>query len=645
VNMLKSVSYILWLVMFGALQVFCLINPGKVDARSISDQIRKDCLLWCKKHKDNGCERCVSRNESGSGYISIRKFGEGSSAWYACKTRKKECVETKLGSSDRDENNMNPHGNGVGDLPCKVTHTHEVTPNVNFSNHFSVYYRPTNLSSPDCSNQYARVPTEYAEKAGIYYQCIWDFYHNASMNGSELAFDSVMGSPHYFHNENLSAIPIWLNKCGSGKANDGSAHPRLQLLTDGGSMPDILDRNAFHEYAHVLFKGYNYFINGGFLPFVNEGIPSYMSIAACDDLSNSNPGCSDCNLKRFLNLSTTPLREYAYCNASSFWYFLALRYTQKKPYSKFVTDRLPTACQIYLADRATSATLLGPLTALNQLPGRDVIKAVENEFAGCHPLGLNRHHANSKGVTHADYTPSCHDLNLYCAGDSRRYPDGCMIDPDKYSYTNDNEYNAKAGEFMMPRVMQLIDEALVNNGFALEEDGLPAKAFRDYLVWNFLQKPDSTDSTQSDSTGYKIRAYGAHYHVTDVQTQSIVAKTLTKMPDLDEWAYAVYYIHPFYGTPVPLIEWGNEHRKDIIIPSSSFYKQAVVIVTALGQTYREGVDSSVSDSGGHYKYTNITSRIKTNVRIKPNPAFRREARPVDLQSSPGIIHNRIIHTD
>ena len=138
--------------------------------------------------------------------------------------------------------------------------------------HFEIYY-----NTPDVDPNEGRYQGR-SIFAAICLECAWMLYIDPSM--SDYPFKNPMGSLHYEFSQTTN-IPLWVHascckpctvEC-LGPANGGSSRPRALLSPGGGLIgcdlcdpadlpPNSLgfDPVAFHEFAHVLFKGYNTFL-------------------------------------------------------------------------------------------------------------------------------------------------------------------------------------------------------------------------------------------------------------------------------------------------------------------------------------------------------------------------------------------------
>jgi hypothetical protein len=62
-----------------------LSGPPTAEAGSKSDENKADCRTWCGQHTDDGCHHCAATVGCGAGYSSMKQFGGGAPAWYACR--------------------------------------------------------------------------------------------------------------------------------------------------------------------------------------------------------------------------------------------------------------------------------------------------------------------------------------------------------------------------------------------------------------------------------------------------------------------------------------------------------------------------------------------------------------------------------
>jgi hypothetical protein len=173
---------------------------------------------------------------------------------------------------------------------------------------------------------------------------------------------------------------------------------------------------------------------------------------------------------------------------------------------------------------------------------------------------------------------------------------------------------------MMPWIFDAVDYAALSTwprnapADSRSYDGISHFMFRRFLEWNYRQPLVSApgfpgDSFVSDSEGYHIHAYGAHYHQFDISLDSAWVR-LRKKDDLDEWAYAAFYIgdQPSGRTLLPVSRftqaavpssngWKNEDFDEIHIPYHADFDKAVVIVTAFSGEF----DPTTVSETGHYQ--------------------------------------------
>jgi hypothetical protein len=73
-----------WAVAAGALLACGLLSPPEALAGKKSDENKADCRAWCGQHTREGCHHCSATVGCGGGYSSMKQFGDGAPAWYAC---------------------------------------------------------------------------------------------------------------------------------------------------------------------------------------------------------------------------------------------------------------------------------------------------------------------------------------------------------------------------------------------------------------------------------------------------------------------------------------------------------------------------------------------------------------------------------
>jgi len=275
-----------------------------------------------------------------------------------------------------------------------------------------------------------------ATNIGLFFDCAWWLFTDAAASAPLLPFRKPnapvpFGSPH-LDAPNTPNIPVWIH--GRSGSNGGNSNPRIFVSPMGAisgcrgclvnweccnnafvnrscTDPDTFtgyDTTAFHEFAHVLFKGYNRYLNSGPLGFLNEGLPSGFSEMSLNpsyrpdrpvkmwNLSN------DGNMSDFLDLTDIPLRRHAY-DGTPFWYFIADRYGRSPERDDLYDTSSPGGVDIPEACETFFEYLTPPGTnfQMRRLLGRDVIAHIQEEFRNCHPLG--RHQSDGSG------TPYCTD--------------------------------------------------------------------------------------------------------------------------------------------------------------------------------------------------------------------------------------------
>ena len=278
--------------------------------------------------------------------------------------------------------------------------------------HFEVFYNnPTD--DPVEGATYSA-----AADAGTFAECVWSFYTDPPLGA--YAFRRLRDLDHLGmpFDEDVLRIPIWAkasvcNNCNNcspdclGSTHGGSPAPRMYLSPLGpvfGCTANVCGASntlnccdatywgrtatgycgvILHEFAHVLFKGYNVYFNGGAVQVLNEGLPSgIMTVPLSTFHTPANPrSVRNADLDAHLDLSNLSLREPGnnYRQAPVFWYFLGTEYTDIADDSPYSWAQLSPECQDY-------AGAIG-LTQMNRIPGRDVIYHLQEELAACHPDG------------------------------------------------------------------------------------------------------------------------------------------------------------------------------------------------------------------------------------------------------------------
>ena len=275
---------------------------------------------------------------------------------------------------------------------------------------------------------------EQAEDVAKFFECAWWLFHGEEAVSNPYYTFRVPNAPDPFGSKHLknpdaANIPIWIR--GKDAGNGGNNTPREHVSPFGGNMgcsgcstPGIYDTNAFHEYAHVLFKSYNWFLNSGPVRFLNEGLPSGYPERVLNPIYDpDNPVTFDrTRLDSYLPLDVLALNDHEY-TAKPFWQFILSHYTLLPP-----TERdnyypagyaIPEYCRRYFVKINPALDPPPEGAYMRKLHGRDVIASIQNELAKCHPLGLNDY----DGIDPASETgtPYCKDaagnyvLDIQCA--------------------------------------------------------------------------------------------------------------------------------------------------------------------------------------------------------------------------------------
>ena len=475
--------------------------------------------------------------------------------------------------------------------------------------------------------------TADAQSTVNYVECAWRVYTDAALSLG-YAFHEPLGTP-FLEKSQTETLPLWVHalKCDASPCtrndlsamNSGSEKPRLNISPVGGLLPPGIDTVAFHELGHVLFKSYNKFINSGAVSFLNEGLPAgIVKIPLDPDYTPSAPQVQfGYNLKAYRGLSDESVRRLGY-GGHPFWYFLGTEYTVlADPDGFYPAASVPEVCGQY-------GTAIKGDTAMRKIPGRDVILHIQQAFERCHPLGKE--------------TPVCKDssgretIDAQCAT-STTYPgSGCVPadypdwaerwvapgenppstcgDPPKPPCNSEGQ--ERVGEAMMPLTLQMIDDELIAH-HGMRPDGLSYQAFREFLVWNYLNKSGGGSDYFLDGTaGYRIKSFGAHYHEFDLTSGGWTVR-IEKKSDLPKWAYHVFYVDG--GTAISAGSWDN-HASDTITIHPD-YEKAVLVITAFEGTYDPMVSLDWSlpyaSSGGHYTLTKEAHPIAPDVFDDGNP--------------------------
>lgn len=508
------------------------------------------------------------------------------------------------------------------------------------TDHFEVFYNTV------ADDPIEGVSDAEARRAGTFVECAWSFFIDPPLS-SAYAFRRLRDSNHLDMaiDEDVQKIPVWIraSQCDActncspdclGSTHGGSSAPRIALSPLGpifGCTASVCGASktanccdetywgrtatgycgvALHEFGHVLFKGYNWYFNGGVLPLLNEGLPSgIMTVPLSTFHSPSNPrSVRNADLDAHLDLSNRSLRVPGgnYREAPVFWYFLASEYTNITDETPYTRDVMSESCREY-AGAIGMADSTGALI-MNRLPGRDVIYHLQEALRACHPLGRQ--------------TPACQDaaganlLEARCAtyglGGEVIDP-GCVPndDPDWKTHwrrswdplgteEGKNEYQDRIGEALMPVLLDSIDDVLARD-HGMIPDGLPYQAFREFLKWNYLKDPGHetfADGGPSDPYPFRVKAFGVHYHDFDLTAGDWVLH-LEKDEDLPTMASAVFFVDG--DELVELEPWSTAASRNIYLYPG--YDRAVLMVTAFEGTYDPEGRTTFDDSGGHYQLT------------------------------------------
>lgn len=495
-----------------------------------------------------------------------------------------------------------------------------------------LYYNTANVDPSE------GVSTAAAQFAANCVECAWLLFIGPPEG--EFAFDSPLGSNFVDFPANLENVPVWVSaSCGEynarrgdprvacgdpaenaylGPGNGGSGRPRLHISPLGALFGcagcDPLhgpltgyDSVAMHEFAHVLFKSYNAFLNSGPVGFLNEGLPSGLVEAPlCPFYTNAHPYLFDGKrLNGHLDLSRTSLRNHSY-GGSPFWYFLAMEYTNI-PNSDGYYDEMspavhvPRVCEDY-------AWAISPFMRLRRMPGRDVILHIQEEFRRCHPLGLSTPQVEALEVRAADPAdpagnPGCVPGGFPAWGPYWRGP---------LETEEDSDGAQRVGEVLMPFVLDRIDRVLTAQ-HGMVADAIPYQAFREYLVWNYLNDPkeeywqsaDFPAAPEPEATDYPYRlpSFAAHYFEFDCRSSaSEWSVDIQKGYNMGDWAYLVFYMNG--NAPVTWDDWGSWHTADHeVFRVPNRYDKAVLIVASFKTNWRASGLARYENTGGHYAMT------------------------------------------
>ena len=493
--------------------------------------------------------------------------------------------------------------------------------------HFTVYFN-TRATDP-----VEGTSVDEAGEIADSMDCAWHLFHDPFMAEPDFPFRSPLGSPHVFVPGNTTRVPVWVR--GRTSENGGGATPKVNVSPVGGLVgcPDLpspvcdafgclqecdpyyqdatlgntgYDPVAFHEYAHVVFKAYSYFLNSGPVGFLNEGLPSSLPEIPLNHHYQPplDPDKFDgSSLERHLDVRNRSLRVISY-GGSPFWYFLAKKYsamsTPTEGFDAFYPPDfdLPAACQAY-------GDAVAPGHGMRWFAGRDVVRHLQEAFFDCHPLG------------HA--TPICTNpdgsarLAAECATYDAmgfRLTDGCIPEdqPDGWfevwSRPGDpaDEADDRVGEVLMPLVLEQVDHALRTHHGMLD-DGMPFRVFREWLVANYEYAPArEVTADPGDPDRFRVKAFGGHYHPYDTRDAEVILE-LDEEADLSR---AVYQVLQRDGDVIDAYTPWEDMESDriFVYPDEP---EATLVVTAIEPTYdgtlAPGDTDFVSyqDSGGHYR--------------------------------------------
>ena len=504
-----------------------------------------------------------------------------------------------------------------------------------------------------------------AEAVGAFFECASWLFHDPDAAAPAQPFRAPLGSPHLDHAQETN-IPIWI--WGRTDANGGTSKPNVlvapwgsitgchispstgNMVCGSGNPANVTDlalftgydTTAFHEYAHVLFKSYNVFLNSGPVAFLNEGLPAgYTEIPLNHSYSPASPmkfWFSE-RMDRPMRLANGSLRGTKY-NGTPFWYHLAETYTRSPdPYAFYVEPDvdIPESCETY-HDYLNPA---GTPFAMRRLPGRDVIWQIQERFRRCHPLGQDETPACTDGAGREILDARCatyetdpdtglvHMVDPGCVpagfpgwderwvGAGENPPSGC--DSDTGVPPCNSQGSERVGEVLMPLVLEEIDQTLIDYGVLdPHADGLPYKAFRAFLEENYLRQtatprteffPDALPA--GGMYPFRLKAFGAHYHEIDLSGNERVIY-LERDTDLPGAHFAIFY--DMGSWLLPYVEWRPMDDEDIIVFPD--WDRAVLVITAFERTW-PGFDLAAgtpyADSGGHYRLFQVPVFYPTDV--------------------------------
>ncbi len=442
---------------------------------------------------------------------------------------------------------------------------------------FQIYF--TVCDPGDCEDE--QITETDAELMAHSLECSWALFYNPEMSSFELAFTELFAVPQWLKvPDGEHHVPVWINKR-SGAAG-ASLKPRLEFPAHG-RLADPVTANAIHELGHLLEWSYGGLVAGGPLPFINEGLPTFLALALRE--VDRRYG-RDCTPWKFLDLTDSSLRKQAYCDALPFWLFLAEHTDLGDVWRFYEHGELVPACEEYLGHLPYEVSFGG---RMRRIPGRDVVKEVLESLAACFP--------------EARETPTCVYAGGYDAVCSNPWsPSGCLPDADLGDDAR--------GEVLMPKAMMQIDKAFLEfRGamYPLVGDGIGSVAFRKFLEWNY-ERDDARPSVLGGGDRHRIKAYGAHYFEVDLSAGPRTLE-IEKEGDLPRWAFGVFSkgdrLQAYEGwlddgTYRPVSGWSDSDSASIVLEAPPGFDSVVVIVTAFGKIYDPTTDASYDASGGHY---------------------------------------------
>jgi hypothetical protein len=524
--------------------------------------------------------------------------------------------------------------------------------------HFRLYFNNCDDPSTGCVDE--QIDEEYVAWMGVYLECAWQLFVSPHMSSTDLAFESPIDSPWMATlntPENEDYVPAWIdNPLNSASA---SQEPRLHFPAHG-RLYDVVTPNAIHEFAHLLGYGYSdYLIHR--VPFVNEGLPTFFErvFRAPNSLRYSDTErCFDQDT--FLDLSSSSIRTKKYCEAARFWHYLARFGGVDDPPEFYEHDEMAPSCghysfnlnKVMLPNRIPATPKYPTSGVMRRIPGRDIIKAFYDRAAQCFPshkqtpfcsenLGFSASCSYPHPPLHGSQ-PACRPDNGYLRDlfarqlfrmsyqDAISDPDATATEIESRKNTIKDQRRTAIGVVMMPWIMDAVDYAALTTWPATAPvdpksgDGIAHFMFRDFLEWNYKQpqRPLNmpvTNSVDSDTEGFRIHAYGAHYHQLDI-SNSPVWVSLRKGDDLFDWAYGAFYVadEPQGRVLYPVNNytassyalrsaWRNKDHDELYIPLHDRFDKAVIIVTAFDAEF----DPSTVSQVGHYRLGTARWRIGT----------------------------------